>query len=168
MGCLLRNILIYRRGYGRIKLFFSSTAKDGKPRIEIHPVNTISPIRKPLRLDCVVVGVPPPVVLWLHNSARVHNTSNRKVYPNGSLVILSLSLADNGHYSCNGTNNKGSVSSSDISVNVACELSWTFQLIFWWYRLISNTSISQWCLVTMHDYRCKPGFLYISHTSCFI
>ncbi|XP_028396444.1 roundabout homolog 1-like [Dendronephthya gigantea] len=117
--CVATNPLLPNEQRKSQEAFLTVQPKDPRPRIEIHPVNTISPIRRPLRLDCVVVGVPPPVVFWLHNNARVHNTSNRKVYPNGSLVILSLSLPDNGHYSCNGTNSKGSVASFDISLNVA-------------------------------------------------
>ena len=43
------------------------------------------------------------------------------VYLNGSLVIRSLTRGDNGQYSCNGTNSKGSVASPDVFVNVACK-----------------------------------------------
>lgn len=83
-------------------------------------MNTLAPIRRPLRIDCFIVGVPDPVIFWLHDNMRVINDSNRMVYKNGSLIFKSLTIKDNGQYSCNGTNDKGSVTSSDVFLTVAC------------------------------------------------
>ncbi|CAB4036137.1 Down syndrome cell adhesion molecule-like [Paramuricea clavata] len=117
--CVATNPLLPDEPRKSQEVYLMVLPKDDEPRIEVHPVNTISPRRHPLRLDCVIVGVPPPVVFWSHDNVRVSNTSDRMVYPNGSLVIHSLARQDSGQYSCNGTNSKGSVASSNIFLNVA-------------------------------------------------
>lgn len=96
-------------------------AKDDKPRIEVAPVTKIAPIYSPLQMDCVIVGVPPPIIYWLHNGLKVKSTSDIVVYSNGSLYIKSLASKHTGQYSCNGTNDKGSIASPNIFLIVACK-----------------------------------------------
>ena len=72
-------------------------------------------------MDCVIVGVPPPIINWIHNGQNVANSSERMVFLNGSLFIKSLAHNDGGQYSCSGTNNKGSIASSDIFLHIACK-----------------------------------------------
>ena len=98
-------------------------AKDDKPRIEVHPVNRLSPIQRPFQMHCVIVGVPPPVVYWIKDGTNVTNSSDgqRQIFLNGTLNIKSLAIKDSGQYSCVGFNDKGSVESSKVFIRVACK-----------------------------------------------
>lgn len=96
-------------------------AEYDKPRIEVAPVTKTAPIDSPLQMDCIIVGVPPPIIYWLHDGLKVKNTSDIVVHSNGSLYIKSLALKHGGQYSCNGTNDKGSIASPNIFLFVACK-----------------------------------------------
>ncbi|XP_012721740.2 hemicentin-1 [Fundulus heteroclitus] len=51
-------------------------------------------------LDCPVHGDPSPILRWLRNGTPLHRLPRMKTFHNGSLLIYSITAADEGEYQC--------------------------------------------------------------------
>ncbi|XP_041922906.1 vascular endothelial growth factor receptor 1 isoform X1 [Alosa sapidissima] len=64
-------------------------------------------------LQCPVTGVPPPRVAWYKDHRRLHQVSGIMMAPEGgALHIERITVEDEGLYTCQATNERGSVESS--------------------------------------------------------
>lgn len=72
-----------------------------KPSVQL-PLKNLSVFEgKPARLDCVIVGVPEPEVIWYHNEKPVKESQDVRLLFQGdhcSLIIQDALLADAGNY----------------------------------------------------------------------
>jgi hypothetical protein len=59
------------------------------------------PWKMDVNFDCQTVGNPRPELFWTFNSTRIEDGQRSKVFSNGTLRLLSVSLSDAGNYTCN-------------------------------------------------------------------
>ncbi|CAK6971319.1 hemicentin-1 [Scomber scombrus] len=77
------------------------TIQDGSQTVSVH-------INKPVVLECIVSGVPPPRVTWRKHGAILAGNNPRYTFvEDGSLHIQSAQVTDTGRYLCMATNQAG-------------------------------------------------------------
>ena len=68
--------------------------------------------------NCIVEGVPPPSVSWLHSGVVLNNEANGHVTPNGGqLIITDVTNSDAGIYTCQASNAAG-IDSQNATLNI--------------------------------------------------
>lgn len=85
-----------------------------KPSIQLPLKNVAVFEGKPVRLDCVIIGVPEPEVIWYHNERPVKESQDFQLLFQGdrcSLVIKEAFLEDAGEYKVFAINSAGEASS---------------------------------------------------------
>lgn len=102
-------------------LFFFISAAQNQPHFLVQPTNQIAKENLPTLLQCIVLGIPAPLVSWTHDSVAVQNTSQRFMFANGSLFFPAMNRSMAGEYKCLGANSLGSVTSSPVLLTVACK-----------------------------------------------
>ncbi|XP_053178575.1 hemicentin-1 [Scomber japonicus] len=77
------------------------TIQNGPQTVSVH-------INKPVVLECIVSGVPPPRVTWRKHGAILAGNNHRYTFvEDGSLHIHSAQVTDTGRYLCMATNQAG-------------------------------------------------------------
>ncbi|XP_076007425.1 hemicentin-1 [Genypterus blacodes] len=91
------------------------------PTIEDDPQSVSVHINKPVVLECVVKGVPPPRITWRKHGAILAGNNPRYTFAeDGSLHIHSAQVTDTGRYLCMATNPAGTQRKRvDLQVYVA-------------------------------------------------
>uniref|UniRef100_A0A336MAK9 CSON008164 protein n=1 Tax=Culicoides sonorensis TaxID=179676 RepID=A0A336MAK9_CULSO len=85
-----------------------------KPSVQLPLKNVAVFEGKPVRLDCVIIGVPEPEVIWYHNERPVKESQDVQLLFQGdrcSLVINEAYLEDAGEYKVFAINSAGEASS---------------------------------------------------------
>ncbi|XP_063701950.1 titin homolog isoform X2 [Culicoides brevitarsis] len=85
-----------------------------KPSVQLPLKNVAVFEGKPVRLDCVIIGVPEPEVIWYHNERPVKESADVQLLFQGdrcSLVIHEAYLEDAGEYKVFAINSAGEASS---------------------------------------------------------
>lgn len=85
-----------------------------KPSVQLPLKNVAVFEGKPVRLDCVIIGVPEPEVIWYHNERPVKESQDVQLLFQGdrcSLVIHEAYLEDAGEYKVFAINSAGEASS---------------------------------------------------------
>ncbi|XP_028259472.1 hemicentin-1 [Parambassis ranga] len=99
--CVASNIAGKTTRQFNLAVNVAPTIKDGPQTLSVH-------IDKPVVLECVVSGVPPPRVTWRKHGAELAGNNPRYTFAeDGSLLIHSAQVTDTGRYLCMATNQAG-------------------------------------------------------------
>uniref|UniRef100_T1EIZ2 Ig-like domain-containing protein n=1 Tax=Helobdella robusta TaxID=6412 RepID=T1EIZ2_HELRO len=98
-----------------------------RPRILTEPQNVDVKEGDEAIFVCHVTGDPLPEVVWLMPE-MCSNHSNRFVFDQNSLRLMSVNTCDAGRYTCRASNRAGTVQSS-AALNVLCETQPSFLLV---------------------------------------
>ncbi|XP_071373120.1 hemicentin-1, partial [Centroberyx affinis] len=99
--CVASNIAGKTTRQFNLAVNVAPTIKDSPQTVSVH-------IDKPVVLECVVSGVPPPRITWRKHGAILAGNNRRYTFAeDGSLHIHSAQVTDTGRYLCMATNQAG-------------------------------------------------------------
>ena len=87
------------------------------------PVVTVNAGSEAAILDCMVSGVPTPIVTWSHNGDTISSSDRFNIDSEGVLRIMNTQMSDMGVYKCNATNGYHQMEGNISLRNVQSELS---------------------------------------------
>ncbi|KAM3930662.1 inactive tyrosine-protein kinase 7 [Leptodactylus fuscus] len=89
------------------------------PQADIVPENQVVTENEDAMFHCRFSAVPPPTLDWFFKDTLLQNKSRITIFPNGSLLITSARLRNNGTYRCVGTGLRGKPVVLHATLNLA-------------------------------------------------
>eukprot|EP00794_Sanderia_malayensis_P015842 gene15842-17438_t len=124
--CVASNNLIPGKIVRSKYAIVSIAARQEQPYFERRPTNVVAPRDQPFTWQCIIRGVPQPVIKWYKNGQLVLNDTNRFVLTTGSLHFVSVREEYNGTYTCQGSNSLGTITSNPPVVFLIAFIDYAF------------------------------------------